>query len=573
MLKQGFSLTVVFGSLLVACFAMGFIMPASGFAVETQEEKPPRDDRQERSEEARWDTAYLAFIRQYMEQHPDVITRITISKVGEPIPEDTENGLIVPAYQNEFPLKSAVLAGEEEAVLQALVAQEVITGGWKSNYYLPAPSRPYQGVLVLGLGSRDDFDAEKLRGSAGAAVAAFKQHRVRRLFLDVSHFHELPVEAFVEAVCLGQYTFDAYKKSGSDALPPRVSEITLIVSDEADAEALAQACETAVLVSLAANGARHLANTAANDKTPVALARTAEEIAAAAGSPLTCIILEEDRMAELGMGSLLGVAQGSEAPPRLIFLEYRHPGAQRTVALVGKGITFDSGGISLKSGSGMHQMKYDMCGGAAVISTMMALSHLKPAINVIGVVPAVVNMPDGRAQTPGDVVRAYNGKTIEVWNTDAEGRMILADALAYTIDTYQPDSILDVATLTGAATVALGKLAAAVLGTDDALINALIEAGEATGERLWRLPLWSDYDSLIEGNVADLNNIGTDGQAGTIIGAAFLKQFVGDTPWAHLDIAAVAYGVSNRSYLESKYATGFGVRLLTHWILAQAAGE
>ena len=192
----------------------------------------------------------------------------------------------------------------------------------------------------------------------------------------------------------------------------------------------------------------------------------------------------------------------------------------------------------------MREMKFDMYGAAAVLATLMALSHLKPAINVIGVVPAVTNMPDGCAQTPGDIVRAYNGKTIEVQNTDAEGRLILADAMAYTVEQYKPDRIVDIATLTGAVVIALGQCAAAILGTDDTTINQLIKTGDKTGERLWRLPLWEEYEKMMEGTHAELSNVGPDREAGTITAAAFLKQFVGDTPWTHLDIAGVAYGVN-----------------------------
>jgi leucyl aminopeptidase len=271
-------------------------------------------------------------------------------------------------------------------------------------------------------------------------------------------------------------------------------------------------------------------------------------------------------MAELGMNALLGVARGGEEPPKLIFLEYRHPDAERTVALVGKGVTFDSGGISLKPAGKMHEMKYDMCGAAAVLCTLMAVTHLKPAVNVVGVIPAVTNMPDGRAQTPGDIVRAYNGKTIEVQNTDAEGRLILADAMAYAVEQYKPDCLVDIATLTGAVVIALGHFAAGVLGTDENTIAQLTQVGEQTGERLWPLPLWRDYEKLMEGEHADLVNVGPERQAGTITGAAFLKNFVGDTPWVHIDIAGVAYGVKHISYLSSKYATGFGVRLFIRWL-------
>lgn len=502
----------------------------------------------------------------------DMVTKINVVKSAELVFDETESCLVIPAYYKEFPLNSVVLAEEDEIVLQALVDKDVITGKLNSYYYLPTPSRIYRGVLVLGLGERDSFDAEVLRRSVGAAVAAFRRNRIRHLYFDVCYFSELPVEVFVEGVNLGQYAFDTYKKPDEDSLVAMVSEITIVTGDDSDAEALGVACQEAALVSLAANGARHFANTAANDMTPTTLARAAQEIAATQDSQCSCTIMEHEQMAELGMNALLGVARGGVEPPKLIFLDYRHPAAQRTVALVGKGVTFDSGGISLKPPAKMHDMKYDMCGAAAVLCTIMAVSHLKPQINVIGVVPAVTNMPDGRAQTPGDVVRAYNGKTIEVRNTDAEGRLILADALAYTIETYKPDCIVDIATLTGAVVYALGDIAAAVLGTDDEIVNDLIGVGEKTGERLWRLPLWKDYEKLMEGTIADLTNIGPKQQAGTITAAAFLKQFVGDTPWAHIDIAATAYEVKNRSYLGSELATGFGVRLFTRWLLEQAAG-
>lgn len=506
-----------------------------------------------------------------MQLKSDMATKINVVNADELAFEDTESCLVVPAYYKEFPLNSAVLAEEDELVLQALVDKGVITGKRSSYYYLPTPSRMYKGVLVLGLGARKYFDAEVLRRSTGAAVASFRRNRVRHLYLDVSHYPELPAEVFVEGINLGQYAFDTYKKPDKEASPTLVSEITMITDADRDAEALGMLCQEAALVSLAANGARHFANTAANDMTPTTLARAAQEIAAAQDSQCTCVIMEHEQMAELGMNALLGVARGGEEPPKLIFLEYRHPAAQRTVVLVGKGVTFDTGGISLKPSSKMHEMKYDMCGAAAVLCTLMAVSHLKPALNVVGVVPAVTNMPDGRAQTPGDIVRAYNGKTIEVQNTDAEGRLILADAMAYSIDAYKPDCMVDIATLTGAVVIALGDIAAAVLGNDDGLVNGLIGAGEKTGERVWRLPLWKDYEKLMEGKLADLVNIGPERQAGTITAAAFLKQFVGKTPWAHIDIAGVAYDVKNRSYLDSKYATGFGVRLFTRWLLEQAA--
>ncbi len=505
-----------------------------------------------------------------MKMKADMITTINVIKADELAFEDDETCLVVPAYHKEFPLNSAVLAEEDEVVLQALVDKEIITGKAKQCYFLPTPAKTYKGVLVLGLGKRDALTAETVRRAAGAAATKFKGHRVRHVYLDLTGFPEASAAAFVEGVNLGQYVFDTYKNVEPEDAPTLVSTITVVVGDDVDQEALGMACQTAALVSLAANGARHFANTAANDMTPSTLALAAEEIASVADSQCSCTVFDHQMMQELGMNALLGVAHGSEEPPKLIFLDYRHPDAKRTIALAGKGVTFDSGGISLKPGSRMHEMKYDMCGAAAVLCTMMALNHLKPAINVIGVVPTVVNMPDGKAQTPGDIVRAYNGKTIEIHNTDAEGRLILADAMAYTVEKYKPDCIVDIATLTGAVIIALGHCAAAVLGTDDATVEQLISAGENTGERLWRLPLWEEYEKMMEGNHADLNNIGPEREAGTVTAAAFLKQFVGDTPWAHIDIAGMAWGVKNVPYLSTKHATGFGVRLFTQWLLEQA---
>ncbi len=500
----------------------------------------------------------------------DMVTRISIVKARELAFEGEDICVVIPVYYRKHPLAEKILAEEDAATLRTLSEKNIITGRRKSYYYIPAPSREYKGILVLGLGDYEDCDAEAMRRTMGVAVDVFRRNHIRHVYLDMRFYDSLPLEAFVESINLGQYHFDTYKEPDEENAPVAVSEITVIVDNASDTEAIGKACQRAALVSLAANGARHFANTASNDMKPETFAQAAHQIANMENSYCTCTVLEESHMAELGMNALLGVARGGEFSPKLVFLKYRHPEASRTVALVGKGVTFDSGGISLKPAGKMHEMKFDMCGAAAVLCTLMAVSHLKPAINVIGVIPAVTNMPDGRAQTPGDIVRAYNGKTIEVLNTDAEGRLILADALAYTVDTYKPNIIVDIATLTGAAVVALGHVAAAVLGTSEYVIDELLAAGKATGEILWPLPLWKDYERMMEGDCADLSNIGPEREAGTITGAAFLKAFVGDTPWAHLDIAGTAYGVKNKPYLKSKYATGFGVRLFTHWLLGLA---
>ncbi|MCK5861502.1 MAG: hypothetical protein KAH38_03390, partial [Candidatus Hydrogenedentes bacterium] len=289
-----------------------------------------------------------------MKMKSDMITVINVVTADTCVFKEGESCLVVPAYHKEFPLNSAVLLEEDEMTLQALADKEVITGKSKSCYYLPTPSKGYKGVLVLGLGERESLDAETMRRAAGAAVSKFSSHRVCRLYVDVSSFPEVPVEAFVEGINLGQYVFDTYKQVDADAQPVLVTEITVIVGSAAVVAAVGDACQTSALLSLATNGARHLANTAANDMTPTALALAAGEIANADNSQCTCTVFEQEKMAELGMNALLGVAQGGVESPKLIFLEYRHPDAKRTVALVGKGVTFDSGGISLKPGSKMH---------------------------------------------------------------------------------------------------------------------------------------------------------------------------------------------------------------------------
>ncbi len=314
--------------------------------------------------------------------------------------------------------------------------------------------------------------------------------------------------------------------------------------------------------------ARELGNLPGNLCSPVELARRG--IAAMRSVGGRGRALDERALKKLGMGALLGVAQGSSLPPRLLVLEHGKAVRGRpTVVLVGKGVTFDSGGISIKPADGMEKMRHDKCGAAAVIGALQAAARLRLPLHVVGIVPAVENMPGGRAQRPGDVVRAMNGRTIEVINTDAEGRLILADALSYAVR-MKPAHIVDLATLTGAATIALGKAHAAMLGTDEETIARLARLGAEWGEPVWRLPLGHFTAELMQGKVSDLKNLGGR-EAGTITGAEFLKPFVGDVPWTHLDIAAVAWDDSCRAWNRPSGASGFGVRLLVHWLEELAA--
>jgi leucyl aminopeptidase len=312
--------------------------------------------------------------------------------------------------------------------------------------------------------------------------------------------------------------------------------------------------------------ARTLGNHPGNVLTPTRLAEEARALARR--RKLRCTVLERKDMEKLGLGLLLGVAQGSRQTPKLIVLEYRPRGARGTLAFVGKGITFDSGGISLKPGASMDEMKFDMCGAAAVLGAMDAIAQLSPKVNVIGIAPATENLPDGQATKPGDIHKSYSGKHVEILNTDAEGRLVLADALAYGIEKYKPDAVVDLATLTGACVVALGHYASGAVSNHDAFQQRVVEAGKRSGDIIWPLPNFPEYEEGLKGKYGDLQNVaGRDG--GAITGGLFLKNFVGDVPWVHVDIAGTAWGVKSVGHIPNEGATGVGVALLidlaTQW--------
>ncbi len=496
--------------------------------------------------------------------------RIDVVKDSECTVEDGAACLVAPVYKAGFPVNSSLLTEEDEVALQRLVDRGVITGKASSAYFMGGARGGYGAVAVVGLGPRDDYTPEVLRRAGGEAGRHLSLNRIQRVYLDLSRHEELDPAPFIEGVLLGQYGFDVYKKPPEESPPAKVEAITVVVADAADVEAVRQSCDLAALLCLSANGARHLANTPPNEMTPAALAEFARGIAGESGCE--CTVLEAEQMATLGMNALLAVAKGSPEPPRLITLHYHHSDDAKTVAILGKGVTFDTGGISLKPSDSMHEMKYDMCGAAAVLCAMMAITELKPKVNVVCMAPAVENKPGERAQRPGDIVKAYNGKTVEVLNTDAEGRLILADAMAFCAEKYKPACMVDLATLTGACVVALGHYRAGLFANDDALARALLDAGAATGERLWRMPLEPDYAALIESEHADIANIGPKGEAGAVTAAAFLAHFAGDTPWAHIDIAGTAWGGKKIPYWSEKHATGFGVRLLCRWILDLSPG-
>ncbi len=411
-------------------------------------------------------------------------------------------------------------------------------------------------VLVVGLGKRGDFDAERARVAAALAAKEAAKLGVVSLAWALPEPDDAALaEGLVTGTILGAYRFDRFKSvDPDDPTPPELGSLTLLAS-----ESVAGAAEAARVCAEAQNRARDLQSLPSNVATPSYLAARAEEIAAD-HEALSVEVLGREQIAAKQLGGLVAVSQGSAEDPKLITLRYAGGGSGETLGLVGKGVTFDTGGISLKPSAGMQEMKMDMSGAAAVLETVGAIAELGLAIDLIAVIPSTENMPSGTAIKPGDIITQYNGKTVEVNNTDAEGRLILADALAYAVE-QGADRVVDIATLTGAVMIALGSTYAAVIGNDDDLAGEVEKVGRETGELVWRLPLHDEYRALTKGTVADLTNAAAKRKAGTIYAAAFLEEFVGDTPWAHVDIAGTAWDVG-RAYTGND-ASGYGVRLLT----------
>ncbi|MGH7266284.1 MAG: leucyl aminopeptidase, partial [Candidatus Rokuibacteriota bacterium] len=369
-------------------------------------------------------------------------------------------------------------------------------------------------------------------------------------------------QAIGEGVHLGLYTFDRYKAKKED---DRAVETVTVLAERADRAAAREGLRLAELTAEATTFARDLINEPANSVTATVLAREAEAIAKAGG--LRVKVYDRAACERMGMGAFLGVNRGSQEPPRFIHLAYTPKGrARRRIALIGKGITFDSGGLDLKTAEGMAWMKGDMSGAAAVLGVMRVLSRLRPPVEVHGLVAATDNMPSGSAIKPGDILRAMNGKTIEVNNTDAEGRLTLADAIGYARKEVKPDEIVDIATLTGACSIALGALCAGAMANDTRLQARVVRAGEEVGERVWPLPLIEEYREGLRSEVADMKNTGPR-PGGAITAGLFLKEFAGETPWVHLDIAGAAFTERDLPYAP-KGGVGFGTRTLLAYVLA-----
>ncbi|HUO72713.1 MAG TPA: leucyl aminopeptidase [Solirubrobacteraceae bacterium] len=408
--------------------------------------------------------------------------------------------------------------------------------------------------VLVGLGDRSEFDAERARIAAAAAHGRAREIATDTLCWEVPHHvGDAVVAGLVEGTLLHAYRFDRYKHNDDDGDIGR-----LLVSAHHD---VSGPVRWAAIVTDAQNRARDLANTPANDLTPSRLADYAAGLERFSG--LTVTALDETAIRAAGMGAFAAVAQGSEQPARLIRLEYEGPGAAADAprpAFIGKAVTFDSGGLSLKPAAKMHEMKFDMAGGAAVIEAIAAIAELQAPVRVLGIVGATENLPSGSAIKPGDIVTAMDGTTVEINNTDAEGRLVLADCISYA-RRQGCDRMIDLATLTGGIVVALGSVYAGLMSNDEPWAARVEAAAQASGELVWRLPLHADYADMLKGRYAQLTNLTERREASSITGAEFLHHFAGEIPWAHLDIAGTAFDV-HRRYIAGKAATGFGVRLL-----------
>jgi leucyl aminopeptidase len=485
------------------------------------------------------------------------------------ITEFKSAALVVPYFEDVKELQGTVKLLDEETggVIKDIIASGDFEG--KLNQISVLYTRgliPAKRIVLTGAGKKTDFTMEKLRGVFATAAKLVRSLKLKEFFTSLDFIGsqesiEHTVQAVVEGVLLGLYQYTNYKTIDKDKKrDPK--EFIIVEETEEVCKTVRSAAENAEIIAAAVFFARDMVSAPGNEMTPSAMAAEARKITARKNVKLR--ILDERKIKKIGMNALLGVAKGSAEPARFIVVEYRgSTKADPPVALVGKGLTFDSGGISIKPAEKMEEMKSDMAGGAAVMGAVMAAADLKLPVNIVGLIPATENLPGGRAYKPGDILKSLSGKTIEVISTDAEGRLILADALTYA-ERFKPAAIIDLATLTGACVIALGDLAIGMLGTDKELKDRIRNAAEKTGERVWELPLWEEYHELIKSDVADFKNTGGR-PGGAITAAAFLSKFIGKSPWVHLDIAGPAWLTKDRFYIP-KGATGIGVRLLVQFL-------
>ncbi len=476
--------------------------------------------------------------------------------------------IIISLFENtkKIPSELNALNRASGGAISSLLENGDFTGKLNETTIIPTDKKIIpKRILLVGLGKSADFSLDKVRQAAGTATRAVQGKKFKNpsLLLYRLELKGIPLEdvtrSVVEGILLSLYNFTMYKTLKKEE-KTTITNYSLVVQKKDVLEKVKSVVKKTEIVADAVCFTRDIVNMAGSDATPTFLAKEAKEIAKNSG--IKCKTLSIPEMKKLGMNGILNVSRGSSQPPKFIILEYNtKKKTNDTIVLIGKGVTFDSGGISLKPGANMDLMKADMSGAAAVLGVFKAISSLKPSSNIVGLVPCTENMPGGRALKPGDIIKCMSGKTVEVLNTDAEGRLILADAISYA-KRYKPNAVIDIATLTGACVAALGTFASGMLGNNDELKDRVKQAGENSHERVWELPLWDEYRDLIKSTIADIKNTGGK-YAGTITAACFLDEFVEYFPWVHLDIAGTFIVEKNTPYIR-KGASGVGVRLLTH---------
>ena len=477
--------------------------------------------------------------------------------------------LVMPIFKDEK-IRGGIFEQFDKAAggcVSAAISSESFTGKDKESFLIFAPAGvKAKRILLVGLGEEKKFDAEQFRIAAGAAGKTASACNARDIALAARKFEKLAPEncgkAFVEGLALSAYKFVEHKTADKEKKKVEIRQLAFVPPEKADGAGWLKGAAEGQLFADAANFVRDLVNHPSNVVTPTMLANTAKKIAAR--HKMKCTVLGSAEAQKLGMGAFLAVAKGSDEPAKFITVEYAPRGARSTVVLVGKGLTFDSGGISLKPGEGMEQMKDDMSGAGAVLGCLKAAAEMKVNKRVIGVIAATENMPGGHATKPGDIVKSLGGKTVEVINTDAEGRLVLIDALKYA-ERYKPDAVIDMATLTGACSIALGPYYSALFGNNQGLLDSIKSAAEMAGDKVWQMPMNDDYKEMMISDVADLKNTSGTRHGGTITAAAFLSEFTEKYAWAHIDIAPTAYITQPWAYI-GKGATGVPVRTILNFL-------
>jgi leucyl aminopeptidase len=475
--------------------------------------------------------------------------------------------LVVGVYENENEFShSKGLDPVLYYTIKEIISNKEFKAVVGSRLIIPTMDKgPMKKIMLMGLGKKEKFNNEIARiVSAKAAVKAREMEISEFSILPFSNLDEGLIEAISEGIALSLYSFNKYKTNDKGE-ESKVKQVTILIND--DKNKIQPIVDRTVLLVEAVNLARDLSNLPPNDCSPSQLASIAVSVGTEYG--LKTRIVERYEMESMGLNGIVSVGKGSQNPPKLIILEYHgSTGDRRPYLLVGKGVTFDTGGISLKDSDKMDEMKFDKSGGCNVVAIMKAVASLKLPINVVGIIPSVENMPSSTSYRPGDIIKMYNGKTVEVLNTDAEGRLILADALSFGIASYNPKAVIDLATLTGACIIALGTNVAAVIGTNKKFIDELHKVSDRTSEKIWELPLYEEFNEQIKSSIADIKNVGGR-PGGAITAAAFLSNFTNGIPWIHIDIAGTAWtqeGTYERSY-NPRGATGFGVRTIVKLLM------